>query len=533
MNYNPYEPPRYDMPSAYPPAPPKQPARGLSIASMVCGIVSIPILSLAAAVCALVFGLVAKKKKNTSGMATAGVVCGIIGTVLSVIAIIVTIVMILPYIISHATAQQSGLTFKAHGEDIYYVDRLAKDHPEHVVIPETYMGKPVTAIDMYAFMNRPNLKSVTIPDSVTVIAGKAFENCTALEEVRFSSNLKEIAGRAFYNCTSLTSVNLPDSLTYIGENAFGGCTSLSSLSLPHGLEILDIGAFHGCTSLTEVTIPSTVLSSDEYEFFYFNNDDKGPFQDCTALRKVTLLCDSSIMFSTFRGCTSLSEVVFGSNFETLYNSAFADCVSLKTLSLPEGLKHIYPYAFANSGLTEITVPDSVTSVGYRAFAGCTALKEIFIPESVLHFGDEVFKDCTALTSAILPSTIDAYEVKNTFEGCTSLTYFKGCAVFVSKFGSGSKTVTTAILSGVSTRNQDPDNKYNTQYITLRDFDVLNELTLSVPNFHIFVSDSYMPQLRVIHFGGTKKEWDNISFYKHHHMKHNVTVHCTDGDVIEK
>lgn len=528
MNHMPYESPSFNTPPA------KQPAQGLSIAAMICGIASITCLALPAAVCALIFGLSAKKKNNTSGMAKAGVVCGSIGAALSLIAIIIATVMLLPMISSQLSAQKYGLTFKAHGEDAYYVDRLNKDHPEHVVIPDTYMGKPVTAIDMYAFMDRPNLVSVTIPDSVTVIAGKAFENCTALEEVKFSSNLKEIGGWAFYNCTSLKSADLPDSMNSIGENAFAGCTSLSSLHLPSGLEHIELGAFQGCTSLTEVTIPATVKPYEDFYYYYFSSEeDAGIFQNCTSLRKVTLLSDTSISPQAFMGCTSLSEVVLGSNFETLYDRAFQDCTSLKTIHLPEGLSEIQKGTFQNTGLTEITMPDGVTTIGSHAFEGCVGLTEIVIPESALYFGNGVFRNCTSLTSAILPGIIFELEVEDTFEGCTSLTYFQGCAAFIDKFGSGSKTVVTAKITGVSSRYDDPDSYSNSQYMAFSEFDALTELTLAVPNIYFAMYDSYFPQLSVIHYAGSKKEWAKTGFYATWEMASDVTIHCTDVDVIAK
>lgn len=528
MNHHPFDPTSDTDAPEYSATP--QPAHGFALAGLLCGIGSLVCCALPAGICGIVFGVTAKKQKNTSRMVTAGIVCGAIGTLLSVIAIVVSLIWLMPTLSAHS----AGLTFKARGENAYYVARLEKNHPEHVVIPDTYMGKPVVGIDMYAFMNRPKLVSVTIPDSVTVIAGKAFEGCTALEEVKFSSNLKEIAGLAFYHCTSLKSVDLPDSLTYIGENAFVGCTSLSSLHLPNGLEHIGFGAFQGCTSLTEVTIPATVKHHEDFHYYYFYpEEDAGIFQGCTSLRKVTLLSDTSISPQAFMGCTSLSEVVFGSNFEALYDRALQDCTSLKTIHLPEGLTEIGQSAFQNTGLTEITVPDGVTTIGSHAFEDCVGLTEIVIPESVLNFGNAVFKNCTSLTSAILPGIIFELEVEDTFEGCTSLTYFQGSAAFIDKFGSGSKTVVTAKITGVSSRYNDSDSYSDSQYMAFSEFDALTELTLAVPNVCFAMYDSYFPQLSVIHYAGSKKEWAKTGFYATREMKSDVTIHCTDVDVIAK
>ena len=115
------------------------------------------------------------------------------------------------------------------------------------VIPDTFNGKPVTAIGPGAFSNNKYLKSVTIPASVIEIDGRAYEggvfsDCTNLTTVTFAPNsqLKAIGVGTFAECTSLTNIEIPASVTYIGNHAFAICESLTAITIPAGVTSLGI-----------------------------------------------------------------------------------------------------------------------------------------------------------------------------------------------------------------------------------------------------------------------------------------------------
>ena len=75
-----------------------------------------------------------------------------------------------------------------------------------------------------------SLKSITIPNSITVITENAFANCTSLENIIISESVTSIEGGAFYNCTSLKSIIIPESVTSIGVDAFYECNALSTIN---------------------------------------------------------------------------------------------------------------------------------------------------------------------------------------------------------------------------------------------------------------------------------------------------------------
>ena len=125
----------------------------------------------------------------------------------------------------------------------------------------------------------------------------------------------------------------------------------------------------------------------------------------------------------FSGCTGLTEINIPSSITTINDNTFNYCTGLTSITIPDAVTKIGDYAFSRcTGLTKIVIPDSVTSIGDNAFSGCTGLTEIVIPDSVTEIGEGAFEGCTGLTSVKLPDSITGIE-DDTFAGCTGLTDF--------------------------------------------------------------------------------------------------------------
>ena len=156
-------------------------------------------------------------------------------------------------------AASEGLNFYLNEDgESYSVGGIGDCKDLDLLIPSTYEGKPVTAIDDNAFIYHDSLKSVFIPNSVTSIGDEAFKFCLDLTDVRLPNSLIKIGFEAFTGCSSLTSIKFPTGMTEIGVNAFGSCTSLTSIEIPDGVTIIEGCAFTRCENLTSITIPSSV-----------------------------------------------------------------------------------------------------------------------------------------------------------------------------------------------------------------------------------------------------------------------------------
>ena len=156
----------------------------------------------------------------------------------------------------------------------------------------------------------------------------------------------------------ITKIIISEGITGIGHNAFYNFTNLTSVELAEGIERIGGSAFKGCSSLRKITIPSTVSSIGDYNGDY-------AFAGCA--------------------CKTAGPVDGGYDFEfswekSIPNYAFAGCVNLEEVMIPEGIKNIGADAFAYcSSLKKISVPASVTFIGdyademsMSAFRGCAA-----------------------------------------------------------------------------------------------------------------------------------------------------------------
>ena len=285
-----------------------------------------------------------------------------------------------------------------------------------IVIPNTIDGYPVVAIGNQAFARNSYLKTVLIPDSITLIEQEAFAECRNLEMVTLSSNLEELYDRVFYNNDMLTSIEIPKSLkeltTNFGADAgpFNSCDGLKNVSFEQGTTKIASVLFANCPGIESIVIPDTVTDIEYYAFYGSKN-----------LREVTMPESiTSIGWSAFEKCTGLTNILIPKSVTAIGQSAFADCTNLESIQLPDSITDITDYMFQNcTALKNITIPKSITEIGRYALEGCSALNKVAIQDAKTYIGSYAFRNCTALTEMDFGKEITEIG-GHAFYGCDAL-----------------------------------------------------------------------------------------------------------------
>ena len=266
----------------------------------------------------------------------------------------------------------------------------------------TVIPNSVTSIGSYAFWNCSGLTSITIPNSVTAIGSSAFSNCSSLTSVTIGNSVTSIGNYAFRYCSSLTSIEIPNSVTSIGDGAFSGCSGLTSVTIPNSVTSIGYDLFVGCSGLTKVIVPDIAAWCN----ISFGNYAANP------------LYYAKHIFSDEN--TEITDLVIPNSVTSIGYSAFYNCSSLTSVTIPNSVTSIGDWTFNKcSGLTSVTIGNSVTSIGDYAFASCSGLTSIEIPSSVTSIGSYAFYGCSGLTSVTIPGSVTSIG-SYAFDGCSGM-----------------------------------------------------------------------------------------------------------------
>ena len=305
---------------------------------------------------------------------------------LAVVLSLVMLVSIIPSgILTAQAASSNGFEYTTQNGEVtitgYY--GMGVD----ITIPDKINNLPVTSIGSYAFQ-RTNLVSVHIPDSVTSIGYRAFYDCEELKdvyitdleawcgiefgsdanplyyaenfyidgslatEIEIPGSITTVPAYAFYGFKNLTSVHIPDSVTTIGAYAFHGCTRLSSVQISDSVTEIGSASFYNCSNLRNVHIPGSVTKIGSAAFF-----------GCKEIKDI-YITDLEAWCGIEFGSSGANPLSYAENL-------YIDGSLITEIEIPESVTTVPAYAFYGfKNLTSVHIPDSVTSVGSEAFLGC-------------------------------------------------------------------------------------------------------------------------------------------------------------------
>lgn len=270
------------------------------------------------------------------------------------------------------------------------------------------------------FSGCTNLFEIVLPSSLTSITESSFNKCSSITSITIPNNVQSIEESAFSECTSLKSVTITNSVTNIGENAFYNCP-LASFTF-HENYNGDPFIFGYCVSTTPIKsiyLPTTIYwNTTDYQKDFYNRS----YIYDRAVEKYGLGgAELYHSYSTSKSTPiNLKNVIFGDEVKTIPNYICAYLQELTEIAIPDNVTTIGKYAFYNcTSANSITFGNNVNSIGEYAFSGCESITSIEIPNSVKTIDQYAFYNSTGLTSVTLGNAITDIGYC-AFQNCTKL-----------------------------------------------------------------------------------------------------------------
>ena len=308
-----------------------------------------------------------------------------------------------------------------------YSEDYGKRFNENETIKAVTIEDGVTSIGAEAFMLCRNLEEVSLPETVSSIGRGAF-SFTGLKSIKLPDKITVLEDYTFRDCDKLEYVELSENIITIGRCVFESCDSLGKIILPDGLETIETMAFSNCP-ITDLMIPDSVTAiyGGAFDTRYLENVVVG-----SGIKSINGLVGENIrsivigenvteiLSSQFENCKGLKEIVIPSKVKKIGEAAFRYCSSLEKVTINEGVKTISNSVFAFcTSLKEVILPDSVTSIGYGIFSICTSLENVVLPSELKELKGSTFNRCIALKEIEIPDTVNSIG-SDEFYGCESL-----------------------------------------------------------------------------------------------------------------
>ncbi len=408
--------------------------------------------------------------------------------------------------------------------------------------------KQITTVSQNAFSLCTNLLTVSLPDSLTKLGQFAFYGCTNLSKITIGNGLNSIEKGTFESCSSLSDIELGLNLTTIGERAFTNCSSLNNINIPTSVKnIFDnsIGYFYSqaesqneiietYSKNTEFVIEISSFSPSVAEIYSKENgflfkslgtliSDTGRISDTlewsiNISSGIIVISGNGTMpdFEDFSktpwSCYKeyIKTISVSSGVTGLGAHCFSGCVNISEIILSKTVSSIGSYAFAGTGIVNLSLSQGLTRIGISAFENCTKLSNVVFPSSLEGIGESAFKNTPSLKSVYIPSSvknIDMYALGYDYEykvypdfyirgekGSIAESYAENNGITFKKDGYTEITdeISGCTLSVVGLGNsnyiltllQDFEEKNNKLFVSVDEYAIFNKISLTLDDREI-------------------------------------------------
>ena len=268
----------------------------------------------------------------------------------------------------------------------------------------------VLSIGINAFRGCSSLKEVVMPDSVIKMEREAFRQCSNLTTVQLSNNLLSIEGWTFEGCVNLTTINIPTSLVTIGSSTFSSCYKLDNIHIPAGVTFIESSAFGRCTSLYNLTIDeaNTVYEVEDGIIYTKDNSTLIMLAPMAIREEVTIREGIKILgASALSICTNMRILNLPSSLNSISGNTFISISLLERINFPNGndtymAEDGYLYSKNEKKLiyvvptkTTINIKETVETIGDNAIQGPN-VTEVIIPDNVTTINSTIFRSTSKL-----------------------------------------------------------------------------------------------------------------------------------------
>ena len=251
-----------------------------------------------------------------------------------------------------------------------------------------------------------SLTTIHLPSSLQKLSGTGtFSGASALTDITLPEGIAITEGSTFSECTSLESIELPSSITTIPSYMFAGCSALERVTAKGTITAIGNSAFKSDTALTEIPDLSQVTSIGDRAFY-----------GCSALETVDLHSVTTMEYAAFQGCDALSGEIDLSNLEVIPGHAFCYDPNITSVVTCPTLRSIGDWAFIWAGISTISLPETLNSIGSYTFYKASLSGTVALPDSLTQLGASAFSGCEKVEAIQIGSGLTDIP-KDAFDGC--------------------------------------------------------------------------------------------------------------------
>ena len=308
-------------------------------------------------------------------------------------------------VVANAQFDYEGITYKVSGTTaiIQKPSAAIGTYSGDIVIPETvpYNGKDYTVVSAVAtaFKGNEAITSIQLPNTVNKFIKGQFSKCTNLKKANIPTAITAFPGNVFEYCSSLEEITIPDNITVINGSQFNGCTGLKKIIL-EGTTELEIDNASGLQA-------KYTAGSGDAAIDYIST-----LEEVVVNRPMKSVQPAK---NPWRGNTSIKKVTFGGNCTAVFSNMFENCSSLTEINIPETVTSIAANAFAGTGIASLDLHGGIATISSSAFQNCKSLTTVKINEGTT-FIDALAFNGSPVSSLSLPASLTTIG-KQAFNNC--------------------------------------------------------------------------------------------------------------------